>query len=89
MGRSKLERSGWTETANLSTAGLTIVIASAIGYFGGNWLDERLHTQPWLAVIGLLLGSAGGLVQLFQAVDGPPRSGSRSRARPRDDDRPD
>lgn len=89
MGRSKHERSGWTETANLSTAGLTIVIASVIGYFGGHWLDERLHTAPWLAVVGLLLGSGGGLLQLFKAVDSPPRSGSRRGTRRRDHDRPD
>ena len=54
--------------------GITLVVATLLGYLGGAWLDGKLHTGPWLGVVGLLLGAAGGFVQLFRAVDAAGRS---------------
>ncbi len=59
----------------LVSVGITLVVATLLGYLGGNWLDGRLGTQPWLGVVGLLLGAAAGFVQLFRTVDALGRSG--------------
>ncbi len=42
-----------------------------VGYFIGNWVDERWGTEPTLALIGVLLGSAAGLFQVFRLLQKP------------------
>ncbi len=44
----------------------TLPIAIMIGYGAGWWLDRRFGTEPWLQIVGFLLGAAAGLVQLLQ-----------------------
>lgn len=47
-------------------AGLAVVIpflmlaAPLVGLFGGQWLDGRLGTDPWLMYAGLVLGMIAG-----------------------------
>ena len=41
----------------------------AIGYGAGWWLDQRFGTEPYLQIVGFLLGAAGGLVQLLQLAN--------------------
>lgn len=52
----------------LSGVGLTLVIATVLGLVGGRYLDRWLGTDPWLTLVGLLLGIAAGFVNLFRAV---------------------
>lgn len=58
----------------LTTVGITIVIATVLGYAGGAWLDAKLGTEPVLGAIGVLLGAAGGFVQLFRVANSAGRS---------------
>ena len=44
-----------SDAINLTT---TIAASVAIGYFGGRWLDTKFSTEPWLALLGFLLGVA-------------------------------
>jgi F0F1-type ATP synthase assembly protein I len=39
-----------------STLGLEIVLSVMIGFFGGRWLDGKLETAPYLAVVGFFFG---------------------------------
>jgi F0F1-type ATP synthase assembly protein I len=48
--------------------GLTLVISTVLGLWGGYVLDQRLGTAPWLMLVGLLLGIASGFVNLFRAA---------------------
>jgi F0F1-type ATP synthase assembly protein I len=48
--------------------GLTLVISTVLGFWGGHALDGWLGTQPWLMLVGLLLGIASGFINLFRAV---------------------
>jgi F0F1-type ATP synthase assembly protein I len=34
----------------------------------GNWLDQRWGTEPWLALTGVLLGSAAGFGAMIRLV---------------------
>lgn len=52
----------------LSGVGLTLVISTVLGLYGGLALDRWLGTSPWLMLVGLLLGIAAGFINLFRAV---------------------
>jgi ATP synthase protein I len=60
--------SAWKALGELSTVGLTLVVATVIGLAGGYYLDRWLGTSPWLTLIGLLFGIAAGFVNLFRTV---------------------
>ena len=62
------DHSAWKALGELSTVGLTLVVATVIGLAGGYYLDRWLGTSPWLTLIGLLLGIAAGFVNLFRTV---------------------
>ncbi len=42
-----------------------------IGYFLGSWADVRWGTEPKLALIGVLAGSAAGILQVFRILQKP------------------
>ncbi|HJN15368.1 MAG TPA: AtpZ/AtpI family protein [Armatimonadota bacterium] len=58
----------------LTTVGITLVITTAAGYFGGAWLDQKFGIAPVLTAVGVLFGSAAGFVQLFRVVGQSGRS---------------
>jgi ATP synthase protein I len=60
--------SAWKALGELSTVGLTLVLATVIGLAGGYYLDRWLGSSPWLTLIGLLFGIAAGFVNLFRSV---------------------
>ena len=49
----------------LSTVGITMVVATVIGYFAGLYLDRFFDTSPWLMIVFLVLGIAAGFKNLF------------------------
>ena len=52
----------------LSGVGLTLVISTVLGLWGGQVLDRWFGSHPVLMLVGLLLGIAAGFVNLFRAV---------------------
>ncbi len=38
-----------------------------IGWLAGAWLDRHFH-QQWIAIVGVILGAAGGFAQIFRAA---------------------
>ena len=63
------ESSPWKSLGELSTIGITLVLATVIGLAGGYYADRWLGTSPWLTMIGLGLGIAAGFVSLFRTVN--------------------
>jgi ATP synthase protein I len=49
--------------ALLSGMGFTSAASVALGALGGNWLDHRWGTAPWLLVVGFFLGVAAAVLQ--------------------------
>ena len=35
-----------------------LIVSPLVGFFVGGFLDRRLHTSPWLGIVGLVLGFA-------------------------------
>lgn len=48
--------------------GFQLVAAILIGVFGGQWLDKKFGTDPWLMMLGLFLGAGAGFYNLFRIV---------------------
>lgn len=60
------EPSVYKQLARLSTIGVTLVAATAIGLAIGYGLDRWFGTSPWLTLTFTLLGIAAGFVNLFR-----------------------
>lgn len=54
------------QLARLSTIGVTLVAATAIGLAIGYGLDRWLGTSPWLTLTFTLFGIAAGFINLFR-----------------------
>lgn len=50
------------------TLGLEFIISILIGLFGGQWLDNRFGTTPWLMWLGLAFGIAMCVSATFRAL---------------------
>jgi F0F1-type ATP synthase assembly protein I len=58
----------------LSTVGMSFVLALVMGFGAGYWLDGVLGTRPWLSFLGFVLGVGAGVLnvyRVFQATTGP------------------
>lgn len=53
--------------ARYSGMAFTIPAAVVVGYFIGGWLDTRFGTHS-LYVVGVVLGAAGGLIQVVRQL---------------------
>jgi hypothetical protein len=49
-----------------SYIGIFFGVAIALGFFAGHWADRRWHTDPWLGLLGLLVGVASGFRELYR-----------------------
>lgn len=52
----------------LSSVGMSFVLALAMGFGGGYWLDGRLGTAPWLAFVGFFAGLAAGVLNVYRVM---------------------
>ncbi|MBC8145352.1 MAG: AtpZ/AtpI family protein [bacterium] len=48
--------------------GLGLQLAAAMTAFGalGWWLDGQWATEPWLLVVGVMLGAIGGMISVIR-----------------------
>jgi ATP synthase protein I len=56
------------DLGNYGTVGLEFGLSVLVGLFGGQWLDRKLHTDPWLTFIGMGFGIAAGVRTLWRAA---------------------
>jgi F0F1-type ATP synthase assembly protein I len=52
----------------LSTVGLSFVVAIVMGFGGGYLLDGWLGTSPWLTFLGFFVGIAAGIVNVYRVM---------------------
>lgn len=63
---SDKEPSVLRQLARLSTVGVALVAATAVGLAIGYGLDRWLGTSPWLTMVFTLLGIVAGFLNLFR-----------------------
>ena len=54
--------------ARVGAVGIELALSTVIGMLGGQWLDSKLSTAPWLTIFGLLLGVVAGFRSLIRAA---------------------
>ncbi|MCE2438105.1 MAG: AtpZ/AtpI family protein [Candidatus Latescibacteria bacterium] len=64
----KKETQSFRLVGELSVVGLTIVIATTIGYFVGYWIGGNLGNSVWGGAIGGLTGAAAGFMEMFRTI---------------------
>ncbi|MEZ5286585.1 MAG: AtpZ/AtpI family protein [Vicinamibacterales bacterium] len=60
----------------LSTVGLSFVLALVMGFGAGYWLDGRLGTSPWLSFTGFFLGLGAGVLNVYRVLQATGSTGS-------------
>jgi F0F1-type ATP synthase assembly protein I len=60
-------RNQWAQVARYIQLGFVLPTATVAGWLLGLALDHWLHTG-WIQVVGLILGTAGGIIELLRAV---------------------
>jgi ATP synthase protein I len=62
-------------------AGIGLQFALGILVFTalGAWLDRRLGTSPWLLVIGVFAGAAGGFYSMYRKITAAQRRDAEAR----------
>jgi len=68
-----------SQAGEVMGAGLQFAAAILLFLFAGRWLDERLGTEPWLLLTGVLVGAVGGFASLYHQLVIVPRERERKR----------
>lgn len=58
------------DVAPLIGIGTTLAVTVLLGLGVGYWVDRRLGTEPWLLLVGGLLGMALAFYQFYRTVAG-------------------
>ncbi len=74
----------WKGLGTYGTIGLEFALSVFVGLFGGQWLDGKLGTEPWLTLAGLVFGSAAGFRSLWRTVAKMNREAEKEEARARE-----
>ena len=58
----------WQLIGQLSTIGMSFVLALVLGFGAGYWLDNALGTRPWLSFLGFFFGLAAGILNVYRVM---------------------
>jgi F0F1-type ATP synthase assembly protein I len=65
--RDPRKENTWVMVGRYSQLALVLPCATFVGWLLGTGLDRWLHTS-WISIIGLLLGSVAGLIEVIRTV---------------------
>jgi F0F1-type ATP synthase assembly protein I len=58
-------KKGWVQAEKMIELGITLPIATVLGWLIGDALDKKFHTS-WIGIVGLVVGVVAGLTRLVQ-----------------------
>ena len=58
----------WQLIGQLSTLGMSFVLALILGFGAGYWLDGILNTRPWLSFMGFFVGLAAAVLNVYRVL---------------------
>jgi F0F1-type ATP synthase assembly protein I len=61
------KKSPWVQFGRYSQIAFMLPAGTVAGYLIGAFLDKWLQ-KNWISIVGLLLGTAGGLIELIRMV---------------------
>ena len=61
------KKSPWVQFGRYSQLAFMLPAGTVAGWLLGSLMDRWMHTS-WISVVGLLLGTAGGLIELIRQV---------------------
>lgn len=61
------KKNPWVQVGRYSQLAFMLPAGTVAGYLLGALFDRWLHVA-WISVVGLLLGTAGGLIQLIRTI---------------------
>jgi F0F1-type ATP synthase assembly protein I len=61
------KKNPWVQVGRYSQLALTLPAGTVAGWLLGSALDRWMHTS-WISVVGLLLGTIGGLIELIRTA---------------------
>ena len=56
------------QLALLSVIPALMVVAPLVGFFIGSWADEKFGTEPFLTILGLILGFASAGKEIYRVI---------------------
>lgn len=68
MDKKKDPKREFVEIARLTSVGITLVLCTFIGYWIGNFIDQKFHLAPVFTVIFLIFGMGAGILNVFRTV---------------------
>lgn len=72
-----------TALGEVGWVGGETAVSIAVGYLGGQWLDEHLGTTPWLKWIGFVFGVVAGYRSLYRFAVKPTKGKPANAAKPK------
>jgi F0F1-type ATP synthase assembly protein I len=69
-------KKGWVQAEKMIELGITLPVATVLGWLIGDALDKKFHTS-WIAIVGLIVGVAAGLTRLIQRAQAIGAEGSK------------
>ena len=73
MAGQKDRASTTAQMAEFAGVGLQFAGAILLFLFAGRWLDEKLGTEPWLLLSGVMIGAAAGFYSMYRQLVLQPR----------------
>ena len=60
--------SSYKQVAILTTLPIILAVGPILGYFIGNYLDQKLHTAPYLMILFIFFGFVASGRQVYKLV---------------------
>lgn len=58
-------KKSWVQAEKMIELGITLPVATVLGWLIGDALDKKFHTS-WIGIVGLVVGVVAGLIRLIQ-----------------------